>query len=204
MHGHITFGSCLCQAGSAAASSPGAASPSTGTIVSLACLFSRFILATLIHFLLAFRMHGHIIFGPCLCQAGAPTPAAASSSTPTIVSLANFYSRLILASLSQSLLALRIGDWELNSELWHSSCTSNWTVCDRGQMANQRQNLQTRLIDSCGLYLHHLVAMTTVTFFTHILNFQVSKKRKRRRSSGHEEKKKRKKELSSAWLITTL
>jgi hypothetical protein len=71
-------------------------------------------------------------------------------------------------------------------------------------MANQRQNLQRRLIDSCGLYLHHLVAMTTVTFFTHILNFQVSKKRKRRRSSGHEEKKKRKKELSSAWLITTL
>ena len=60
------------------------------------------------------------------------------------------------------------------------------------------------LIDPCGLYLHHLVAMTTVTFFTHILNFQVSKKRKRRRSPGHEEKKKRKKELSSAWLITTL
>jgi hypothetical protein len=66
----------------------------------------------------------------------------------------------------------------------------------------KRQNLQRRLIDSCGLYLHHLVAMTTVTFFTHILNFQVNKKR---RSSGHEpEKKKRKKELSSAWLITTL
>ena len=67
----------------------------------------------------------------------------------------------------------------------------------------KRQNLQRRLIDSCGLYLHHLMAMTTVTFFTHILNFQVNKKR-RRRSSGHEpEKKKRKKELSSA-LITTL
>ena len=157
-----------------------------------------------IHFLLAFRMYGHIIFGPCLSQAGSPTPAAASSSTPTAVSLASFFSRLILASLNQSLLALRIGDWELNSELWHSSCTSNWTVCDRGQMVNQRQNLQMRLIDSCGLYLHHLVAMTTVTFFTHIQNFQVSKKRKRRRSSGHEEKKKRKKELSSAWLITTL
>lgn len=145
MHGHITFGSCLCQAGSAAASSSGAASSSTGTIVSLACLFSRFILATLIHFLLAFRMHGHIIFGPCLCQAGAPTPAAASSSTRTAVSLASFYSRLILASLNQSLLAHRMenqsqsclqcqflqmhvwrpGDWELNSELWHSSCTSN-------------------------------------------------------------------------------
>ena len=47
MHGHITFGSCLCQAGSAAASSSGDTSSSTGTIVSLACLFSRFILATL-------------------------------------------------------------------------------------------------------------------------------------------------------------
>ena len=145
MHGHITFGSCLCQAGSAAASSSGAASSSTGTIVSMVSFYSRFILVTLIHFLLAFRMHGHIIFGPCLCQAGAPTPAEASSSTQAIVSLASFYSRLILASLNQSLLALRMenqsqsclqcqflqmhvwrpGDWELNAELWHSSCTSN-------------------------------------------------------------------------------